>query len=509
MRGNRRYKKIQKISHGKNVFKRLIVVVLWVILSTGIYWCSTSTKDDNNAGEKSEEIKKDELYEIEEPDKEENILLDDIRVLIKTDEFKSIYHEKIIISCENGFFVEEGNYCEEYGSFDEFVADETFFRRKNVKNIKIWGKAEGKLHISSLKRKENVFYRGILECYNTEDGIVVINELKVDEYLYGVVPSEMPSSYPKEALKAQAISARTYTYFHKKNYAYPEWQAHVDDSTSFQVYKNIEETTEAIEAVNETENEVLTYKGEIIESFYYSTSGGFNGGAKVWGSHDEMSDYYLCETGDELFAQNNEEGECAYRSFIDEGNPKDVEYGEVWYRWVYDKSLDDDNKRKFLTRLYELSRNQPQKVKIRSRYLAEEKLLDETIIRDIRILERQKSGLVTGLLIETENFTVSVSTQHVIRQALSASGDTIIKNDGSQYNMGDILASAYFYIEKIRDNNENGDNLKGIVIHGAGLGHGCGMSQNGAKVLAEKGFTAYEILAYYYNGAIKSIRSLD
>ena len=64
------------------------------------------------------------------------------------------------------------------------------------------------------------------------EGIVVINELLVEEYLYSVVPSEMPSTYPEEALKAQAISARTYTYFHKKSYAYPEWKAHMDDSTA-------------------------------------------------------------------------------------------------------------------------------------------------------------------------------------------------------------------------------------------------------------------------------------
>jgi len=56
-----------------------------------------------------------------------------------------------------------------------------------------------------------------LECYAVPEGIVVINELLVEEYLYSVVSSEMPSTYPEEALKAQAISARTYTYFHKKS----------------------------------------------------------------------------------------------------------------------------------------------------------------------------------------------------------------------------------------------------------------------------------------------------
>lgn len=479
-----------------------------MILAAGIYWCSAVTKDNKeDAGGKNEESKVEETADENENNESGNVFSDDIRVLIKTDDFKGIYHEKMIISCGSGFIVEHGKDCEEYAPDEELVIDKECF--SDTETIKITGKNDDMLRVVNLKRSADVSYRGSFECYGTGEGIVLVNELKVEEYLYGVVPSEMPSSYPMEALKAQAISARTYTYFHKKSYAYPEWRAHVDDSTAFQVYKNIEETPEAVEAVNETRNEVLTYENELIESFYYSTSSGYNGGARVWSEQESDSDNYLQETGEELFAKNNKEGEMAYRCFIDEGNPDDVEFGEAWYRWHYSKSLDGDSCKTFLSRLYELSQQQPQKVRIRSQYLSKEKLSEEPAIRDIRILKRQRSGLVTGLLIETEHFMISVSTQHVIRQALGTAGDSILKNDGSQYSMGDVLASAYFYIEKIYDNNEeSGDNLKGIMIHGAGLGHGCGMSQNGAKGLAGKGFTAYEILAYYYNGAVKSVDSL-
>lgn len=55
-------------------------------------------------------------------------------------------------------------------------------------------------------------YRGAIECLRMEQGIVLINELPLEEYLYAVVPSEMPASYPQEALKAQAVCARTYAY---------------------------------------------------------------------------------------------------------------------------------------------------------------------------------------------------------------------------------------------------------------------------------------------------------
>lgn len=517
-----RYRAIQENRRGKILLKKLITVFLWLILAAGIYWCNVSTQDKKE----QEHVEKDDTETREEAVKEpegkteqkEEIsraeaLSDTIRVLIKTDGFEGIYHGELRLVCDSGLIVEHGITVKECAGGEEYVLDKSCFASVS-EPVTITGKNQEAVRIANLKRNTPVSYRGVLECYHTREGIVLVNELKVEDYLYGVVPSEMPSSYPPEALKAQAISARTYTYFHKKSYAYPQWRANVDDSTSFQVYKNIEETAEAVFAVNETKNEVLTYEGEVIESFYYSTSSGYNGGARVWSEQETLMDEYLFETGEELFTKTNAEGEASYQNFIDNGNPSDAEFGEAWYRWQYDKNLEGTACKKFLKHLYGLSKEQPQKVRIRSQYLSKEQLLEEGVIEDIRILKREQSGLVTGLLIKTPNFMISVKTQHTIRQALGMAGDTLVKKDGVQYTMGDVLASAYFYIEKRYGsagddkNAQSGDTLKGIVIHGAGLGHGCGMSQNGAKCLANQGFTAYEILAYYYNGAIKSVDDL-
>ena len=76
-------------------------------------------------------------------------------------------------------------------------------------------------------------YRGSLELEKQQDGIVVINEVLLEEYLYAVVPSEMPSSYPLEALKAQAVCARTYAYAKMLHAGLPADGAHVDDSAGF------------------------------------------------------------------------------------------------------------------------------------------------------------------------------------------------------------------------------------------------------------------------------------
>ncbi len=485
--------------------KRLLIIVIWIVISIGIYQCSKNMGEngenstDNDTNEESVDIPKEEDTELS--------FGDNVRILIMTDDYKSIYHSEIKIDCSEGIITEINGKISEYEAGTDYVLKADELQKNDI--IKIKGKNQSAVSLKNINRSADVKYRGTLECHSANDGIVIINELPVEEYLYGVVPSEMPSSYPLEALKAQAVSARTYTYFHMKNYAYPEWKAHMDDSTSYQVYMNCGETADTCKAVDETKNQVLTYNGELVESFYYSTSGGFNGGAAVWS--DKITDEYgyLKETGEELYGSNTEKGEKAYMEYIDSGDVSDVDYSEAWYRWNYEKDLEEDTVKILLKKLYDLSVSQPDKVKVRSQYLSADKLETEKAIKDIRILNRRKSGLVTGIMIETENFRVSVMSQHVIRQVLGCLGGNVTKNDGTDFSMSGIFPSAYFYIQKIYDNNgENGDTLKKIIIHGAGLGHGCGMSQNGAKNLADRGLTFEQILSYYYNGSLRTIGEL-
>mgnify|MGYP002609447296 CR=1 FL=1 len=95
-------------------------------------------------------------------------------------------------------------------------------------------------------------YPGELDYYEEPQGWVIVNELPLEEYLRFVVPSEMPASYALEALKAQAVCARTYAVWQMQEYAYPEYEAHVDDSTSYQVYHKIDSQTSTDQAVEET-----------------------------------------------------------------------------------------------------------------------------------------------------------------------------------------------------------------------------------------------------------------
>lgn len=486
------------------------------MIALGLYRCSVQMPDaGEDTAENTEEREEEPCAVPDEPAgqnaAEEAVLEtpfdENVRILLMDRGYHGIYHAQLHITCSEGMTITYNGEVTDYEPDSEVVLRAGDFRDGQM--FSIAGKNGGRIQISNIDRNNLAQYRGKLECYPEAEGIVVVNELSVEEYLYGVVPSEMPSTYPDEALKAQAVTARTYTYFHKQGYAYPEWRAHMDDSTAFQVYMNCEEAQSAVSAVDETRNQVLAYDGGIVESFYYSTSGGYNGGARVWSDTASPADDYLIETGEEIYASNSEEGEQAYRQYIDSGNEEDVEYHEAWYRWKYDKSLEGDDVRKFLQKLYALSQSQPQAVRIRSRYLSSDQLPNEEAVRDIRVLSRKKSGMAAGIMIETEHFRVSVMSQHAVRQALGCTQDVVTKNDGSSYIMGDILPSAYFYIEKIFDNGgEKGDTLKQVIIHGAGFGHGCGMSQNGAKGLADRGLTAAQILAYYYKGSIVDIGEL-
>lgn len=489
----------------------MLIVVVWTVIALGLYRCSVQLPTvDEDIAERAEEQEGEEPTSentMEEMLPEKMPFDENVRILLMNRGYHGIYHEELHIACEEGFTVVSNGENTDYAPDSELVLRAEDFAENQV--VCITGKNDGRIQISNLGRNSLARYRGSLECCRAAGGIVVVNELSVEEYLYGVVPSEMPSAYPGEALKAQAVSARTYTYYHKQNYAYPEWRAHMDDSTAFQVYMNCEETQEAVRAVDETRNQVLAYDGEIVESFYYSTSGGYSGGARVWSDVVSAADDYLIETGEEIYASNSEEGEQAYKQYIDSGNEEDIEYHEAWYRWRYDKPLEGNELKQFLKKLYTLSQSQPGTVRIRSRKLSSDQLLNEETVRDIRILTRRKSGMAAGIMIETEHFRVSVLSQHAVRQALGCAQGVVTRKDGSSYIMGDILPSAYFYIEKIYDNNgEKGDTLKQVIIHGAGFGHGCGMSQNGAKGLADRGLTAAQILAYYYKGSIMDIGEL-
>lgn len=108
-----------------------------------------------------------------------------------------------------------------------------------------------------------------------------INTLKIEDYLIGVLPYEMGDSFPIEALKAQAVAARTYALYHKNTGEYD-----VRDDTGSQVYNGYDAANKnSVTAINATKGEILTYNGNIIEAVFSASNGGYTEAANnVWAS---------------------------------------------------------------------------------------------------------------------------------------------------------------------------------------------------------------------------------
>lgn len=120
---------------------------------------------------------------------------------------------------------------------------------------------------------DNAWYRGSVRLVSTGQGIIAVNYVDLDEYLYSVVGSEMPTSWPLEALKAQAVAARSYALYKRNKLANTVYD--LGDTTTWQVYKGVSaETTSTQAAVQQTASQVLTYQGKIIEAVFHSSSGG-------------------------------------------------------------------------------------------------------------------------------------------------------------------------------------------------------------------------------------------
>jgi stage II sporulation protein D len=113
-------------------------------------------------------------------------------------------------------------------------------------------------------------YRGELRVLVDKARLRAINNLGLEAYLYGVVPSEMPHHWPLEALKAQAVAARSYALATRRS---GEFDVYSDVRS--QVYRGIpEEETQTNEAIDETAGQVVTYGGQVAHTYFFSTSGG-------------------------------------------------------------------------------------------------------------------------------------------------------------------------------------------------------------------------------------------
>lgn len=369
-----------------------------------------------------------------------------IRVLLRGDGFREELHQSVGVCAPGGLIAEYDGTEKETAPGEIFSAAAGAFPAGGC--IRIRAKQEGeKITVTTFTRGYGTpSYNGMLELIPTADGIALINELPLEQYLYGVVPSEMPSFYEMEALKCQAVAARSYVYNQMKTYAYPQYMAHVDDSVAFQVYGNSETKDTVIQAVNETAGKKLWFQGQVATAYYFSTSAGQTTDLSAWG-----------------------QGDCAYLQSVRVGDADgDYEASLPWYRW--EAAIPAE----MLSEL--ISRNTGTKI---------------GKLRSLCVTKRGAGNAAIQITAEGSLGSVTVDTENKIRRALGGSGYQIQKNDGTAVPSKELLPSAFFTIE---------EKEQVYVIRGGGYGHGIGMSQNGANEMAKRGMNCEEILKTFYAG---------
>ena len=373
---------------------------------------------------------------------QEDVVPKDIRVLMKNG--NNIFYSQIYVKKQSdGSVVNINAYMNETGNMKCTLEDK-----------------EGLIVCDSFGNALEPVFEGVLHFQIEPEGIVMINELPMELYLKYVLPSEMPRTFGAEALKAQAVCARTYAYVHMNNQSYAKYGANMDDTTSFQAYHNTNRTEETDAAVDATIGEVATCNGELISCYYFSTSPGVTNDLSSWGN--EHSDYIAC-AGFEFSEGLDLTKEEDFSRFM---SSKNVSYDAVsnYYRWkaVLDISTIRDK--------------------------------EKGALKFITVKQRNAGGYVTKLELTYENTTEILLKETEIRKILGAyMQELILQNEQVRTDLI-RLPSACFEVLVNADGQ--------IVLRGGGNGHGIGMSQYGARGMAEKGYNYKEIIDYYYENVV-------
>ena len=415
---------------------------------------------------------------------------------------------KVTISAEGGFTLKSSEAEKTFSNGEQAVmtADLPWFDSGIVEAAPTGESPLSVTFSDGIKRQ----YFGTVELERRQDGISVINELPLETYLRGVVPHEMPVDFGETALEAQAITARSYAYNQFYANSYCGYGAHLADTVASQVYLGADTAELSDAAIEATAGKCLTAGAgnEVVTTYFYSTSCGYGADAKeVWsadGTFTEESKAYLTggTHGISVEKPNTEE---EWLAFWQDWEIEGYDDASPWYRW---KTYFGAGQLTEITgaKLKEAAKSHPAHVEVLQEdgsWKAQTPPEDLGRLTGISVAKRGKSGVMEVLRLDYEKGSVQVKTEYTIRQVLSPTkmtvGDPIYlqRKDGEPLTGNTMLPSGFFAVKEMK--NAEGK-LTGVALYGGGNGHGVGMSQYGAKGMAEDGKTAEEILEHYYTG---------
>lgn len=371
---------------------------------------------------------------------------------------------------------------------------ETFPEQGNV-FVRIQPKGEqGRVYFSDeAGGKTSLGYRGSIEVRRYDQGYGVVNELSLEQYLYGVVPSEMPASYEKEALRTQAVCARSYACIQLLKNDYAAFAAHVDDSTNYQVYNKQEENQQTNLAVDDTVGEVIKYNGEIAEAYYFSTSCGHTDTMEVWNLPPEDKYGYLAGT---TLLKDDEEpdfsSQDAFAAFIKNKDIAAYDSEGAYFRWrgELDPAGRLEQMNQAVLERYQVNKDNLELLKEDGSPASGADLAGFGTVTGMNIKERSSGGCIRRLEISYEHGMAVLLNEYNIRYVLGKTVTRLTDKTDQQVEMA-LLPSAYCTVIPVE---------KGYVVYGGGYGHGIGMSQNGANGMAKAGKSYTDILMKFYQG---------
>ena len=423
-----------------------------------------------------------------------------IRVLLKSSDSGSLTHSKVTVTSAKKFTISNGEKTKTYPAKKKVTITASSTLLKGASALTVQAENNGRIKVLSISKSQgNPSYRGTIVLRKSGGNLAVVNKLPLEEYLYSVVSSEMSTSASLEALKAQAVTARSFAYSHLSNGKYKKYKADLDDSTIFQVYNNIAETARTKKAVKETENIVLKDGDKIISTHYFSTSfGQTTTPSEVWGGSSSEK-YYKSILQKKGAKQKNLSSASAFESFIT-SNPTTFDSKSDWYRWYITMSKTD--MQKYVNgKLASWYASYPSYVKTKQKNgsYKSQKISSIGKLKNISVVERKKSGMVSVLQITGSKKTVRIYGGERLRYILSPGSNKIVKKGGGTVSGMSMLPSSFFYVKMGKSS---------YTIRGGGFGHGVGMSQSGANQMGREGYDYKKILHHYFkNVSIKRIIS--
>ena len=315
---------------------------------------------------------------------------------------------------------------------------------------------------SGLKQARH--YRGDIEfALNNDGNLTAVNELWVEYYVYSVVAAEIGTDAPTEALKAQAVAARSE--------AVAKIQLGMTSSDLFdfldtpiaQTYKGKGLEAERVrKAVDATRGEILVCDGEVVDAVYSHSCGGYLANFQdLWeGNNRPYSVRKLDRVGKNvppLLANHRDTHRWTTAGTDSLCRPSQKlfpRYARKYYRWK--KSLTPEDLTSYVVKISDIGR-----------------------VLDVKIDKRAGSGRVQAILVRGKDGTLRINRELEIRKVLGH------------------LYSTFFTIERDVDpvNNE----LRRLDVFGAGYGHGVGMCQMGTYMMGHQGYSYRQILGHYFS----------